>query len=646
MTLGSAEHIKSIHFYSRDGGALFSIEQEFLLTPGNYTCLIDHQSLTTNNPGPVLCIDDASFDDSSTLTGGLPLKQLMGSLKRLQEIDGWKCVVEFSSDCPHETTMVELLTPSRNADLKSLPSLAHNLAMAEAALIQSSGMNIQGIADDQSLNGGNAACVDAGQERPDPISKLGSTWIVANPFPTTPQLTSSGIDPQNFGDIPVLETPDRTPINSVGITSQGLQCSLWQTWGSDLELASPRLCKSTSDLNSWRCEFSDVDASQGILSVSLPASPKAEDLSLWTPALLDLSLNLPDITLDQQSEGLLQLQGPPNDAAQLNIDVAATTFSLEDPALTESNEGALVVDATGIDCFSLECFGLDSSTCCNFYPEYTTLESQEQLSSGSLRMNAVDTNAQMDVEINRQPFHGFSPLDAFLAHADNGSIALSSDSNISNGLQGMPSFSSSSLVDNAYSSTTTTGGTGATATSGMYWDDRGNMQAVREGRLTRRSAQAQGSTATSGSTITSSQRQSHVQRGSSDRVTEITIQELSQYFNMPITQASKELKVGLTVLKKKCREFGIPRWPHRKMKSLDSLISNIQDLASEHGGKGSARVLNAVKELEEQKRLMEEMPGIELAERTKRLRQACFKASYKKRRLLTSNDPTTPHHHH
>ena len=31
---------------------------------------------------------------------------------------------------------------------------------------------------------------------------------------------------------------------------------------------------------------------------------------------------------------------------------------------------------------------------------------------------------------------------------------------------------------------------------------------------------------------------------------------------------------------------------------------------------------------------MEEMPGTELAERTKRLRQACFKANYKKRRLI------------
>jgi hypothetical protein len=62
----------------------------------------------------------------------------------------------------------------------------------------------------------------------------------------------------------------------------------------------------------------------------------------------------------------------------------------------------------------------------------------------------------------------------------------------------------------------------------------------------------------------------------SERITEITLHELSQYFHMPITQASKELKVGLTVLKKRCREFGIPRWPHRKMKSLESLINNIQ----------------------------------------------------------------------
>ncbi|KAJ6672879.1 PROTEIN RKD1-RELATED [Salix viminalis] len=37
--------------------------------------------------------------------------------------------------------------------------------------------------------------------------------------------------------------------------------------------------------------------------------------------------------------------------------------------------------------------------------------------------------------------------------------------------------------------------------------------------------------------------------------------------------------------------------------------------------------------LEEHKRLIEELPDVELTERTKKLRQACFKANYKKRRL-------------
>ncbi|CAM6044213.1 unnamed protein product [Sphagnum compactum] len=126
-------------------------------------------------------------------------------------------------------------------------------------------------------------------------------------------------------------------------------------------------------------------------------------------------------------------------------------------------------------------------------------------------------------------------------------------------------------------------------------------------------------------------------RGPTERMTDITLNELSRFFHMPITQASKKLKVGLTVLKKRCREFGIPRWPHRKMKSLDSLIQNIQELGKGPEGKTSVPVMSAVKELEHQKRRMEERPGIELAERTKRLRQACFKASYKKRRQRQTN---------
>ncbi|EFJ28096.1 hypothetical protein SELMODRAFT_73118, partial [Selaginella moellendorffii] len=57
-----------------------------------------------------------------------------------------------------------------------------------------------------------------------------------------------------------------------------------------------------------------------------------------------------------------------------------------------------------------------------------------------------------------------------------------------------------------------------------------------------------------------------------ERMMDISLEDLSRYFTMPITQASKELKVSHTVLKKRCRESGIPQWPHRKLKSLKSLI--------------------------------------------------------------------------
>ena len=51
---------------------------------------------------------------------------------------------------------------------------------------------------------------------------------------------------------------------------------------------------------------------------------------------------------------------------------------------------------------------------------------------------------------------------------------------------------------------------------------------------------------------------------------------ISQYFYMPISQAATELNVGITLLKKRCREVGIRRWPHRKLMSLQTLINNVQ----------------------------------------------------------------------
>ncbi|KAG9448216.1 hypothetical protein H6P81_014344 [Aristolochia fimbriata] len=112
----------------------------------------------------------------------------------------------------------------------------------------------------------------------------------------------------------------------------------------------------------------------------------------------------------------------------------------------------------------------------------------------------------------------------------------------------------------------------------------------------------------------------------------LDFEEISKYFYVPITQAAKELKVGLTVLKKRCRELGISRWPHRKMKSLNSLIHNVQR-SSCVPGEVIVRT-EEIERLEKYKKLMEKRPELQLTEETKKLRQACFKANYKKRRLM------------
>nr|GMC52641.1 protein RKD1-like [Ipomoea batatas] len=106
---------------------------------------------------------------------------------------------------------------------------------------------------------------------------------------------------------------------------------------------------------------------------------------------------------------------------------------------------------------------------------------------------------------------------------------------------------------------------------------------------------------------------------------------ISNYFYMPINQAAKELNVGLTQLKKRCRRLGIRRWPHRKLNSLQTLINNVQKIGN---SEGVVMAREAIELLEREKKQVEEIPDVELEDTTKRLRQACFKANYKKRRLL------------
>lgn len=135
-----------------------------------------------------------------------------------------------------------------------------------------------------------------------------------------------------------------------------------------------------------------------------------------------------------------------------------------------------------------------------------------------------------------------------------------------------------------------------------------------------------------------------VHRAPTQRVANIALKDLVKYFDVPITEASKRLKVGLTVLKRKCREFGIPRWPHRKIKSLNSLIQNLQEEAKiqeREDQLAAMAVMKRTRILETERQRIEKKPGTEIHKDTKRFRQDIFKRRHRanalKRRYESSD---------
>ncbi|KAK7253022.1 hypothetical protein RIF29_37402 [Crotalaria pallida] len=121
-------------------------------------------------------------------------------------------------------------------------------------------------------------------------------------------------------------------------------------------------------------------------------------------------------------------------------------------------------------------------------------------------------------------------------------------------------------------------------------------------------------------------------RAPSDHIAKITLPDLAKYFDMPIVEASKNLNVGLTVLKRKCREFGIRRWPHRKLKSLDNLIHDLQEEAKYQESKDKAAAMAVIERkrmLESEKENIEKKPFMDIQTETKRFRQDVFKRRHK-----------------
>jgi len=56
----------------------------------------------------------------------------------------------------------------------------------------------------------------------------------------------------------------------------------------------------------------------------------------------------------------------------------------------------------------------------------------------------------------------------------------------------------------------------------------------------------------------------------------VSFEELVERFHLPFSQVAEELGICSTVLKKICRRNGIPRWPYRRLKSIKTVIRNLE----------------------------------------------------------------------
>jgi hypothetical protein len=56
------------------------------------------------------------------------------------------------------------------------------------------------------------------------------------------------------------------------------------------------------------------------------------------------------------------------------------------------------------------------------------------------------------------------------------------------------------------------------------------------------------------------------------------ILDIAKHFHLPINEAAKKLNICPTVLKKICRKNGLPRWPHRKLQSIDRELRKLSEL--------------------------------------------------------------------
>jgi hypothetical protein len=95
----------------------------------------------------------------------------------------------------------------------------------------------------------------------------------------------------------------------------------------------------------------------------------------------------------------------------------------------------------------------------------------------------------------------------------------------------------------------------------------------------------------------------------------ITYPDIAQCFDMPIRDAAQILGISLTQLKRLCREFNIPRWPYRRLNSIQRRIEVLTIMLERNNQTGgddrTARdTRDEMRKLQEEARSIKEDPTI------------------------------------
>jgi len=108
------------------------------------------------------------------------------------------------------------------------------------------------------------------------------------------------------------------------------------------------------------------------------------------------------------------------------------------------------------------------------------------------------------------------------------------------------------------------------------------------------------------------------------------------YLSSTIEGAASQLGVGVTALKKRCRQLGIKRWPHRQLRSMLNMIKGLKAMLA-HGDDDKC-IEDAIRQIEHHVDCIVQDPSYEIPKNVFRLRQAQFKDKHNAKRRTAGDD--------